>query len=98
MKDKLQQKNFKNFYRAIKFIFIVSLFLCSIANAAESVDDAKFIKVGLVNVSESEQEVRNLHHKYSMEYFNELSKYVNYDYKFKTGTLEELCSTNRRAE
>ena len=97
MKDKLQQKNFK-ICQAIKFILLASLFLCSIANAAESVDDAKFIRVGLVNVSESEQEVRNLHHKYSMEYFNELSKYVSYDYKFKTGTLEELQEKLKRGE
>ena len=69
-------------------LLLVALFM-SMGKAAESVDEVQTVRIGLINVMESEQKVQGLHRQYIHAYFRELSKHTNLNYEFKIGTLEQ---------
>ena len=84
--------------KVVKIILLVSLLIIPKTTAADSDDDAKNIKVGLVKVSGVDSKVSDLQHKFCMEYFRELSKNVHFDYQFEVGNFEELQEKLRRGE
>ena len=80
------------FNRLILFSFLIAVLYVSVGKAAESIDDVndtQTVRIGLIDVMESEQKVRGLHNEYVHAYFRELSKHTNLNYEFKTGKLEQ---------
>ena len=83
-------------------VLLLSLLIAALApmtsRAAESVDDAVIVRIGLVDTVSSGQAVRQLVHQYSRSYLNEISKHTRWTFEYRTGTLEECMESLRQGE
>ena len=77
------------FYRLGLFSLLIVVLFMSTGQATDAVNNVPTVRIGLINVMESEQKVRGLHYQYIRAYFSELSKHTNLNYEFKAGTLEQ---------